>query len=383
MQPATAVTCINRPILMRASITNEGSEPLDVTDLKIEDSGQNPGGSIQNFEILTATPFTLAPGNTMEIEIVFTPNAAYNNGVYYLIATTSSTTKPEDETTLTVTATADELLSRGLISRGNNQGTLTEINVAPGDKEAIAYSVYIQSDKAVRSSNNTEFTVEVKFNKDFLGINKLGNQEANIKVGDDFAGMGYVITGTTYAFDPISNRETVRITMQGTQDLSTNFNRDLEMIRIVFNSYLPIYKDNDGNLVVKNKETTIEHTISEDDHCVSFNYAYSKVTLDEVCVDFMRPIQISATKYNLGQVNPNPVGVEGADIVFAVGGRNIPTEIRLYNAQSELVSVPFSGVLNSGEYTVRIPVEELSSGVYFYEMVSGPFKDTKKMIIVK
>ncbi|MCO5250134.1 MAG: T9SS type A sorting domain-containing protein, partial [Candidatus Kapabacteria bacterium] len=59
------------------------------------------------------------------------------------------------------------------------------------------------------------------------------------------------------------------------------------------------------------------------------------------------------------------------------------TEIRLYNAQSELVSVPFTGVLNSGEYSVRIPVEELSSGVYFYEMVSGPFKDTKKMIIVK
>jgi hypothetical protein len=85
----------------------------------------------------------------------------------------------------------------------------------------------------------------------------------------------------------------------------------------------------------------------------------------------------------LGQVNPNPVGSEGAEIVFTVGGSNIPTEIRMYNAQSELVAVPFTGVLNSGEYSVRIPVEELSSGVYFYEMVSGPFKDTKKLIIAK
>jgi hypothetical protein len=105
MQPATAVTCIDRPILMRASITNEGSEPLDVTDLKIADAGGNDGGSSQNFVIVSDKSFTLAPGQTMEIEIVFTPNAAYNNGVFYLTAYTSSTTKPEDETTLTVTAT--------------------------------------------------------------------------------------------------------------------------------------------------------------------------------------------------------------------------------------------------------------------------------------
>ncbi|MBS3999567.1 MAG: hypothetical protein KGZ71_03705, partial [Desulfobulbaceae bacterium] len=372
MQPATAVTCINRPILMRASITNNGSEDLDITDLKVFNDDNILNVNLQDFVILTTPSFTLASSETKEIEIVFSPTVAYNNAVLYLRAFTSSTTKPEDETTLTVTATTDELLSRGLISKGGSQGNLTEINVAPGDKDAVTYSVYLQSDKAVRSSNNTEFTVVVTFNKDFLGIGKSPtNGQAEILVGNDFAGMGYVITSTTYSFDPISNRETVRITMQGTQNLATNFNRDLEMVRIGFDSFLPIYSDKDGNLVVKAKEATIEHTILEDDHCVSFNYAYCKVTLDEVCVDFMRPIQISATKYNLGQVNPNPVGSEGADIVFAVGGKNISTEIRLYNAQSELVSVPFTGVLNSGEYTVRIPVEDLSSGVYFYEMVSG------------
>lgn len=330
MQPATAVTCINRPILMRASITNNGSEPLDVTDLLVRNDGGVIGANLQNFDILTPTPFTLAAGETKEIEIVFTPNAPYNNAVLYLIASTSSTTQPEDETTLTVTATTDELLSRSLISKGGIKGTSTEINVAPGDRDAVGYSVYIQSDKAVRNSQNTEFTVLVSYSKDFLGIGKNPtNQQAKIAVGDDFAGMGYIITSTSYSFDPVSNRETVSITMQGTQNLATNYGRDLEMLRIGFDSYLPMYTDKDGNLVVKAKETTIEHMILEDDHCVSFNYAYSKVSLDEVCVDFIRPIQISATKYGLGQVNPNPVGIEGADIVFTVGGSNIPTEIRL------------------------------------------------------
>jgi hypothetical protein len=386
MQPASAVTCVNRPILMKASITNHGSEVLEIKKLYMQMDPERPivGGSLNNFEILTLTPFTLDAGITKDIEIIFTPNAEYNNGVLFLMAQTSSTTKPKDSTTVTVTATTVELLSRSLISKGGSKGTTTELNVAPGDVDAIGYSVYIQSDKAVSNSYNTEFTVEVSYSKDFLGIgHNPTNKEAKIIVGDDFAGMGYKIIGTTYSFDPVSNSETVRIKLQGTQNLATNFNRDLEMVRIGFDSYLPIYTDSDGNKVIKNKEAIIRHAIMEEDHCVSFNYAYSKVTLDNVCVDFMRPIQISATKYNLGQVNPNPVGSEGADIVFSVGGKNIPTEIRMYNAQSELVSVPFTGVLNSGEYSVRIPVEELSSGVYFYEMVSGPFKDTKKMIIVK
>ena len=383
MKAAEAVTCINRPILMRASITNEGSEELTVTGLTVTNDDGIGNVVLGDFSILTDTPFTLGAGDEKDIEIVFTPTTLYNNAVLYLRAMTSSTTKPEDETTLTVSATEVELLSRSLISKGGGKGTETEVNVAPGKGDAIGYSVYIQSDKVVDNSFNTEFTVEVSYNKDFLGIGHESGNQAKIFVGDDFAGMGYIITGTTDSFNEISNRETVRITLQGNEDLATNFNRDLEMIHIKFDSYLPIYKDTDGKLVIKSKEAVIEHTILEDDHCVKFNYAYSKVTLDEVCVDFMRPIQISATKYNLVQVNPNPVGSDGADIVFSVGGRNIPTEIRLYNAQSELVSVPFTGVLNSGEYTVRIPIEDLSSGVYFYEMVSGPFKDTKKMIIVK
>jgi len=384
MQPATAVTCVNRPVLMRASFTNEGSEALTVNKLIVRNDNNVPGANTQNFEVLTPTPFTLGANQTQEIEIVFTPDGLYNNAVLILVAETSSKTKPEDFTTLTVTATTDELLSRSLIVKGGGKGTQTEIMVAPGDANAVGYSVYIQSDKAVRSSNNTEFTVMVSYSKDFLGVSRnRQNNTPRIMVGNDFAQMGYIITSTTFTFDPVSNRETVRLTLQGTQNLSTNFGRDLEMVHITFDAFLPWYRDNDGNLVLKSKETTIEHVILEDDHCVSFNYAYSKVKLDEVCVDFMRPIQISATKYGLGQVNPNPVGSEGAEIVFTVGGSNIPTEIRMYNAQSELVAVPFSGVLNSGEYSVRIPVEELSSGVYFYEMVSGPFKDTKKLIIAK
>ncbi|MBS4000656.1 MAG: hypothetical protein KGZ71_09255 [Desulfobulbaceae bacterium] len=35
--------------------------------------------------------------------------------------------------------------------------------------------------------------------------------------------------------------------------------------------------------------------------------------------------------------------------------------------------------MNYGGYRIRIPVKELSNGVYFYEMVSGPFKDIKKI----
>jgi hypothetical protein len=386
MQGATAITCINRSILMTVSITNQGSKALEVKNLLLQMDPDNPivGGSLNNFEILTKTPFTLEENEVKNIEILFTPNVSYDEDVVLLIAQTSSITNPEDKTTLTVTATSDELLSRSLISKGGTKGTTTELNVAAGDIDAILYSIFIQSDKAVRNSDNKEFTVVVSFSNDFLGVGKNPvNKQAKIMVGEDFEQMGYSITKTTFSFDPVSNRETARITLQGTQDLSRNFNRDLEMVRLAFDSFLPIYTDMDNNLVVKAKETIIEHQILADDDCVSFRNSYCTVRLDDVCADNIRPIQISATKYNLGQVNPNPVGSDGADIVFSVGGKNIPTEIRMYNAQSELVSVPFTGVLNSGEYSVRIPVEKLSSGVYFYEMVSGPFKDTKKMIIVK
>lgn len=59
-------------------------------------------------------------------------------------------------------------------------------------------------------------------------------------------------------------------------------------------------------------------------------------------------------------------------------------KISVYNNLGQLVTVVKNEVLKAGSHEVKIKADNLSSGVYFYEVVAGNVNRTvKKMVLLK
>jgi hypothetical protein len=58
-------------------------------------------------------------------------------------------------------------------------------------------------------------------------------------------------------------------------------------------------------------------------------------------------------------------------------------ELKVYNILGEEVTTLESKKLNQGNYTYTFDGKNLASGVYYYQLVAGDFKEVKKMILIK
>ncbi len=86
------------------------------------------------------------------------------------------------------------------------------------------------------------------------------------------------------------------------------------------------------------------------------------------------------TKFELKQNYPNPFN-PGTNIKFRIPKT---TEMRLvvYDIQGKKVTVLFEGNIKDGEYEVNFDGNNLASGVYIYQLITGDFVSAKKMILL-
>jgi hypothetical protein len=373
------ITCQNLTKTLHPKITNNGSEPLEIINWFVANDNNIPGASLNDFDISLDTPIIIKSGETLEIPIIFTPNGFYKNSVFQFKVETNSVTKPKDQTDITVTATFNKFASiTKLIVKDYKE------RIAPGTADALKYTVQLDRNNEISESDILSFKVVISYSLDFLGLsyNDGNRTDPKIEISNEMISEGYQMLNPERKVDTSSNTETITMQFIGSESIFRK-GESLDLVTITFDTYLPYYKDGEGNLVLKNKTTTISHEILTDDVCLSVLGDKCTATLDSTCVDPIRQFNYSTRAYELKQVNPNPVGSEGGEIKFSIGGKNINTEIRLFNESGKLVSTIFSAILNSGEYSIRIPIEELSSGLYFYEMTAGPFKDFKKLVVQK
>ena len=95
----------------------------------------------------------------------------------------------------------------------------------------------------------------------------------------------------------------------------------------------------------------------------------------------------SATSYSLSQNYPNPFNPQTA-IQFTVK-EQAPVSLKIYNAAGQLVKtlvddVRSPGVVHTIEWNGRNNAgQSVSSGVYFYKLVTKNFTQTKKMVLLK
>jgi hypothetical protein len=86
-------------------------------------------------------------------------------------------------------------------------------------------------------------------------------------------------------------------------------------------------------------------------------------------------------EYRLDQNYPNPFNPR-TTISFTLkqtGG----TTLKVYDLLGREVATLVDGVTSTGNHSITFSGEQLSSGVYFYRVISGSFVETKKMILQK
>lgn len=85
--------------------------------------------------------------------------------------------------------------------------------------------------------------------------------------------------------------------------------------------------------------------------------------------------------YLLSQNYPNPFNPV-TNIKFAVAKTGMVT-LKVYDISGREVARLVNEELNAGTYNVDFNASHLSSGIYFYELTSGNFTGTKKMVLIK
>jgi hypothetical protein len=86
-------------------------------------------------------------------------------------------------------------------------------------------------------------------------------------------------------------------------------------------------------------------------------------------------------KFDLAQNYPNPFNPV-TNIKFAIP-KDGYASLKIYDITGKLVATYLEGTVKAGYYNAEVTGNDLSSGVYFYTLTSGNFKDTKKMVLVK
>ncbi len=111
---------------------------------------------------------------------------------------------------------------------------------------------------------------------------------------------------------------------------------------------------------------------------------------DAVKFQFVTPTSVSGLKqtiantFVLEQNYPNPFN-PSTTISFSVpaAAAHHPVTVRIYDLLGRCTATLINEPMPSGHYTIRFDGTQLASGVYYYQLQSGTFRETRKMILAK
>lgn len=86
-------------------------------------------------------------------------------------------------------------------------------------------------------------------------------------------------------------------------------------------------------------------------------------------------------EFVLEQNYPNPFN--SVTVIFYTLPKRSNVKLSLYTITGQTVKTLIDGHQDPGYYSIAFNAEELSSGVYFYRLVTGDYSETKKMVLLK
>ncbi len=111
----------------------------------------------------------------------------------------------------------------------------------------------------------------------------------------------------------------------------------------------------------------------------SFDFWLIKTASDPVGVE--KEITANLTMYQIYQNYPNPFNLSTVISWQITAGSHV--ELSVYNLLGEKVATLVSEKMNAGNHTYTFDGKNLASGVYYYQLVAGDFREVKKMILLK
>ncbi len=191
-----------------------------------------------------------------------------------------------------------------------------------------------------------------------------GNDEAN-SISTDNDGncyvSGYTTIGANYTY--IS---TIKFNTSGDQEWLVNFTG---LNGAGYNIGYGAKTDNNGNVFVA-------------------GYAYNNANIDGVIVKYSQTLSgISPVnseipeKFSLSQNYPNPFNPM-TNVKFQMPNDAF-VRLIVYDIQGKEAAVLVNEKLEAGTYSVNFNAAGLSSGIYFYKLITAGYTETRKMILVK
>lgn len=116
--------------------------------------------------------------------------------------------------------------------------------------------------------------------------------------------------------------------------------------------------------------------------CGGFGSIYHTTNGGDTIVSIQQISSEVPINFELKQNYPNPFNPT-TKISFTVKGQKINIKIVIYDVLGKLVTELVNKNLNSGMYEVEWEATNVTSGIYFYTLITENFKETKRMILLK
>ena len=319
------LTCDN--YMQSFTIENQNSvTPIEIIDVVLN----GPDG--EYFDIDFTNNVTINPGETHSFDVVFSPieertyqaNVVFRNSLDYDISFT--------------------LTGDGHIIHF----TTPEKNIEAKPDEKIDISVYANIPQLSYPLNN--MNVLVSTNPYIL-------KYINNSVKTDLNGWN---------FEDEYDMAAGTVSFQGTGNLATPY--DGEVFRYKYEVFLGEFKT--SPVTIKSVQGECE---------IDFE-SFFTLEIENICFAEGRLVVPGDVQYSLA-LSPNPAGSE-FEIDFGVG-LEAKTTIEMYNSMGKKISVMTDKVLKPGEYVITMPTAEIPSGLYLVRIKSGPYSETKQVVISK
>jgi hypothetical protein len=98
--------------------------------------------------------------------------------------------------------------------------------------------------------------------------------------------------------------------------------------------------------------------------------------------------QNSVLDFSLSQNYPNPFNPTtkikySNPSIISTGERNLTVTLKVYDVLGREVATLVNEEKQPGVYEVEFNARKLSSGIYFYQLKTGTYSETKKLILMK